>query len=192
MPNNNDYPYIRAWCKMMGSFDYWLQDQLEQARADNAPQNATYRRDDGTWSTTDNITNPDTRTQLGLPPLGQMTVQDVISELGNKVCEGEDKKASSIEGDAKYIYSFAQVHCYQQAQMFLVRYRNDPDVRSAIERAFELVDRMRSIQQEGLNRFQNINPTSRVNPPDDFAYVQACLNHYNSIMITLQVCASKL
>ena len=39
-----DYPYLRAWCKMMGSYDYYLQAQLEKARKDKAPEDAIYYR----------------------------------------------------------------------------------------------------------------------------------------------------
>jgi len=53
----------------MGSYEYWLQMQLEQARTDNAPQNAVHRRDDGTWSTTDDILPDDVRARYDLKPL---------------------------------------------------------------------------------------------------------------------------
>ena len=40
--NNLDYKYLRAWCSMMGSREYYLQEQLEKARRDKAPQDVVY------------------------------------------------------------------------------------------------------------------------------------------------------
>jgi hypothetical protein len=74
MTEKQDYPYIWAWGRRLGSFRYFIEDQVEQARADNAPQNAIDRNQDGTWSTTDDITNPTTREALGLPPLEKYRV----------------------------------------------------------------------------------------------------------------------
>ncbi|EWM19623.1 hypothetical protein [Kutzneria sp. 744] len=68
-PQNNDYPYVRAWGDLMGSYSYFINDQVMRARADGAPANATHRRHDGTWATTDDILRSDTRRQLGLDPL---------------------------------------------------------------------------------------------------------------------------
>lgn len=51
----NDYKTVRAWGKIMGSFDYYIQERIVEAKKDNAPANATYKNDDGTWNTTDNI-----------------------------------------------------------------------------------------------------------------------------------------
>lgn len=39
-----DYPYIRAWCRYMGSFPYYVRDQLVEARRDKAPERAIYKR----------------------------------------------------------------------------------------------------------------------------------------------------
>lgn len=73
MTEQNDYPYIRAWGKLLGSFHYYVREQVEQARADRAPTNATHRKVDGTWATTDDITRAETRRQLGLEPLPPLT-----------------------------------------------------------------------------------------------------------------------
>lgn len=37
-----DYLYIRAWGKMLHSFDYYVQEQVRKAREDKAPEDATY------------------------------------------------------------------------------------------------------------------------------------------------------
>jgi hypothetical protein len=44
-----DYKYIRAWGKMMGSFKYYVDDQVERAIRDKAPEDAVYQRSDGRW-----------------------------------------------------------------------------------------------------------------------------------------------
>lgn len=67
--NTNDYPYIRAWGKLMGSYRYFIEDEIDRARSEGAPLNATSRGHDGTWSTTDDIVSDDTRKQMGLEPL---------------------------------------------------------------------------------------------------------------------------
>ena len=49
-----DYLYIRAWGRMMGSFDYYIEHQVAEARADGAPQTAIYKDTDGSWHTYEN------------------------------------------------------------------------------------------------------------------------------------------
>jgi hypothetical protein len=69
MASFDDYPYIVAWGRMMGSQRPYIHQQVEQARAESAPPNAIYRREDGAWATTEEIQRDDTRRQLGLDPL---------------------------------------------------------------------------------------------------------------------------
>lgn len=57
----SDYRYIRAWGKLLGSYPYYIESQIEQARADKAPDTAIYRRDDGTWQTFENIADETTK-----------------------------------------------------------------------------------------------------------------------------------
>lgn len=68
LENVGDYVYIRKWGYMLGSTHWYIDEQVELARRDGAPQNATYRNVDGTWHTTDAITNNLTRVNLGLEP----------------------------------------------------------------------------------------------------------------------------
>lgn len=42
MAKANDYLHLRAWCVLLGSKEYYLAAQLEQARADHAPDDAIY------------------------------------------------------------------------------------------------------------------------------------------------------
>lgn len=58
-----DYPWIRAWGRSLGSFDYYIDGQVRKARKDRADEYATYKRDDGTWATVDSL-NEDTFRQL--------------------------------------------------------------------------------------------------------------------------------
>lgn len=49
-----DYIYIRAWHRMTGSFAYYIEDQVDKARADKAPQTAIYYdRYENRWHTID-------------------------------------------------------------------------------------------------------------------------------------------
>jgi hypothetical protein len=43
---SSKYPGIVAYCNYMGSFTYWVQDQLDKAQAANAPED-TYQIYDG-------------------------------------------------------------------------------------------------------------------------------------------------
>jgi hypothetical protein len=50
------YKYIVAWSQMMGSFGYYIDEQLEQAQRDKAPVNAIYySTTEKQWQTTDNL-----------------------------------------------------------------------------------------------------------------------------------------
>jgi hypothetical protein len=86
MTSSRDYPYIRAWYAMTGSYEYYIRDRVEQARAEKAPSDAVYLLGDGTWATTDDILPADTRRQLGLEPL-PMREPD-IAEILMAVREG--------------------------------------------------------------------------------------------------------
>ena len=55
------YPYIYGWGRMMGSKDWFIQDQMELANKENAPSDATHRRRDGTWSVLSNIASEITK-----------------------------------------------------------------------------------------------------------------------------------
>jgi hypothetical protein len=57
-----DYPFIHAWGARMGSFQYYIKDQVMDARADNALQTAIYK-DYNTkkWRTIDDVSNPEAR-----------------------------------------------------------------------------------------------------------------------------------
>lgn len=42
--SQNDYPYVRMWHKLSGSYQYYITAQIELARKDGAPQTAIYKR----------------------------------------------------------------------------------------------------------------------------------------------------
>lgn len=58
------YPYIYAWGRMMGSRQYYVFDQIMDAIVENAPLDAVYKKDDGTWATFREVTNPSTRKHI--------------------------------------------------------------------------------------------------------------------------------
>lgn len=66
-----EYVWIRKWGEMMGSSDYYIEEQQKLAAQDGAPLNAIYAGHNWPkrWETTADITNVDTRAYLGLPPL---------------------------------------------------------------------------------------------------------------------------
>lgn len=68
MHKPEEYIYIRKWGKMLASFEYYIRDQQKLAAFEDAPLNAVYREHEtNSWITTDEIENPATRIQLGLP-----------------------------------------------------------------------------------------------------------------------------
>lgn len=75
------YPYIVAWGHMMGSFDYYINDECERANADGAPSTAIYEesspdnnvRHSHKWVTFDEVTSPSTLYEMKehyLPAVG--------------------------------------------------------------------------------------------------------------------------
>lgn len=63
---DEDYPLVRLWHKMTGSMLEYTNAMVEQAKLENAPQNATFRHNDGTWATMATCQNPKMFVRLGL------------------------------------------------------------------------------------------------------------------------------
>lgn len=63
MGHAKDYPYIRAWGRLMHSNHSYIQDQEALARVEHAPANAIFKREDG-WRTYDDITTGDVKTMV--------------------------------------------------------------------------------------------------------------------------------
>jgi len=66
---NLTYPYLRAWCSMMGSEPYYVEQQLKRAKESDAPHDAIYERagpegEPGGWATYHDISSPETRRQI--------------------------------------------------------------------------------------------------------------------------------
>jgi hypothetical protein len=62
MPKPEDYKHIRAWGRMMLSYEYYIVQEQEQAAKDNAPIDAIYKRD--TWRRFADVENPDSRMRV--------------------------------------------------------------------------------------------------------------------------------
>lgn len=46
-----DYPYIRAWGQLLGSGQYYIDQEVELARKEGAPADAIYHnREDSYWA----------------------------------------------------------------------------------------------------------------------------------------------
>jgi hypothetical protein len=59
------YPYIRAWGKYLGSYQYYINAQVERADKDRAPNNAIYYNEDKKcWATADEITDDGARERI--------------------------------------------------------------------------------------------------------------------------------
>ncbi|GAH43340.1 unnamed protein product [marine sediment metagenome] len=52
--NKKPYNYIRAWESFLGSYPYYINQQIELARQDEAPDNAIFKAL-GYWQTFDDI-----------------------------------------------------------------------------------------------------------------------------------------
>lgn len=71
-PPTGPYPWIRAWGWLLGSFSYYIEEEIQRAKRSNAPPNAIFRRytpddsgwDGKSWATTADITSPNTRYTL--------------------------------------------------------------------------------------------------------------------------------
>jgi|SRR5215471_2548257 len=55
--NSTNYPYIRAWSRLMGSHAFYVSAQVERAQREGAPQDAIYRATDG-WRTIRDVKDP--------------------------------------------------------------------------------------------------------------------------------------
>lgn len=76
-PLADKYPYIVKWCRLMGSYEYYVDQQLEWAKEFNLPKNViSIERDRSVknkfavkYSTTDDIKGNEVRLQMGLEPI---------------------------------------------------------------------------------------------------------------------------
>lgn len=66
MAKPSEYKMIERWGVMLGSRSYYIDQQQAIAASENAPLNATFRRSNGKWATTDEITEPETRRVMRL------------------------------------------------------------------------------------------------------------------------------
>ena len=57
------YLCLVRWCRSLGSYDYYIQQQLEQAVKDDAPTTAIYERD-GVWHVAEDIADPILRERI--------------------------------------------------------------------------------------------------------------------------------
>ena len=55
--SGQNYPYIRAWARLMGSHAFYVSAQVERANREGAPADAIYRATDG-WRTIRDVKDP--------------------------------------------------------------------------------------------------------------------------------------
>lgn len=89
-----DYPYIRAYGLLLGSFPSYIDSEVEKARRTNAPQTAVSQYQDGSWATFEDITFNDTRERIAA--LVAEMQEEQASETPPQKCEG-----SVVSGDRK-------------------------------------------------------------------------------------------
>lgn len=58
-----EYKAIKAWGKMMGSHQYYIDSQIKEAIEDNAPTDAIFKAD-GEWRRATEIVSPETKQRL--------------------------------------------------------------------------------------------------------------------------------
>lgn len=77
-----NYIYLRAWCRMLGSFPAYTEYEAARAEADHAPPTAIYRRDDGTWATFEEIRREDAKQEV------RAIVDEMTGQNGTKPRSG--------------------------------------------------------------------------------------------------------
>lgn len=55
------FPCIVKWGRYLGSYDYYIANELLRAEEDNAPTTAYNHNDPNGWDIAENIKNPDIR-----------------------------------------------------------------------------------------------------------------------------------
>ena len=59
-----DYPYIRAWNKLMNATSDVIESEVAAARKEKAPPTSVYKRKDGVWEIFEGIVRGETKQQL--------------------------------------------------------------------------------------------------------------------------------
>jgi hypothetical protein len=59
-----DYPYIRAWNKLMNATSDVIENEVAAARKEKAPPTSVYKRKDGVWEIFEGIVRGETKQQL--------------------------------------------------------------------------------------------------------------------------------
>lgn len=70
------YKYIRAWGRYMGSYQYYIDEQVYKAQQDGAPENAIYLSGTtGEWVTFDEVTSDHAKSSINfiLQQMGETT-----------------------------------------------------------------------------------------------------------------------
>lgn len=59
-----DYPYIRAWNRLMNATSDVIENEVAAARKEKAPPTSVYKRKDGVWEIFEGIVCGETKQQL--------------------------------------------------------------------------------------------------------------------------------
>lgn len=72
------YKYLYAWDMMMHSSFRWIADKQAEAESDNAPLDAIYKDNDGTWHRFVDIESAETKTRI----------QNMVDSMTSKTANG--------------------------------------------------------------------------------------------------------
>jgi hypothetical protein len=87
-----DYLYIRAWGKMLGSHEYYIKNQVEQAREDKAPQDVIYKRDKD-WVRFSEVRNVQTKYQVN----ALVAIMEALNGIHDSELQDEEGSKGSGE-----------------------------------------------------------------------------------------------
>jgi hypothetical protein len=93
------YPYIVRYCRRTGSYQHWIDGQLEKAAQGGAPERA-YMTDSktGEWLTVDSIMVDRLRLDLGLEPfvVTAQNIGEVAAWAGEGVITSSSESATTL------------------------------------------------------------------------------------------------
>lgn len=58
MATKNEYPFVRPYCRIMGSYEYFVHGEIERLRAMNAPRDAYACRHGGGYYSVSGLREP--------------------------------------------------------------------------------------------------------------------------------------
>ena len=73
------YLYVRAWGKLLNSYPWYVEREVEKAKSENASETAIYRREDGSWAVFGDIENEAAKIRVAA------MVEDMRKEMQDEI-----------------------------------------------------------------------------------------------------------